>query len=103
MRLGVRAALIDGRLVSGDVEIEGERIARVGLQTRGRDGIAAPGLIDLQINGVPGVCDFHHGLDARAAGPLLHAGVTAVQPTLITAREDELVEALTRVTPRIGP
>src|SRR4051794_5671309 len=102
MRLGVRAALVDGRLVGGDVELDGERVARVGLPTRGGDGIAAPGLVDLQVNGVPGVCDFHDGDYARAAGPLLRAGTTAVQPTFVTAPEAELIDALGAVPPRIG-
>src|SRR4051812_4434460 len=103
MRLGVRAALVDGRLVPGDVELAGERVARVGLTARGGDGIAAPGLVDLQVNGVPGVSDFHAGDYARAAGPLLRAGTTAVQPTFITAPADELVAALRALPGAIGP
>src|SRR4051812_35151398 len=69
MRLGVRAALVDGRLVTGDVELDGGRVARVGLTTRGGDGIAAPGLVDLQINGVPRLAGFAHGEDEHGAGP----------------------------------
>jgi N-acetylglucosamine-6-phosphate deacetylase len=102
MRLGVRAALVDGRLVTGDVELEGGRVARVGVQARGGEGIAAPGLVDLQINGVPGVCDFHDGHYERAAGALLAGGTTAVQPTVTTAPEEEMTAALAAVPPRIG-
>jgi N-acetylglucosamine-6-phosphate deacetylase len=103
MRLGVRAALVDGRLVTGDVELDGGRVARVGLATRGGDGIAAPGLVDLQINGVPRVGDFQLGEYARASGALLAGATTAVQPTMITAPADELVAALQAVPSRIGP
>ena len=102
MRLGVRAALVAGRLVGGDVELDGARVARVGIEGRGGAGIAAPGLVDLQLNGVPGVADFHLDLPARAAPALLRAGVTAVQPTFITAPEPELAAALGALRPRIG-
>ena len=50
MRLGVEAALVDGRLVPGDVAVDDGRIAAVGLAGPGR-GIAAPGFVDLQVNG----------------------------------------------------
>src|SRR4051794_20139026 len=103
MRLGVRAALVDGRLVPGDVELDGERIARVGLPARGGEGIASPGLVDLQVNGIPGVCDFHDGDYTRGAGALLQAGTTAIQPTLITAPPEELTAALRAVPETLGP
>ncbi len=57
MRLGVKAALVDGHLVHGDVAIDGEHVDAVGLSPAGRTGLAVPGLIDLQINGFDGV-DF---------------------------------------------
>ena len=95
MRLGVAAALVDGRLVRGDVEIVDGRIARVALPGAGR-GIAAPGFVDLQVNGFAGV-DFP-GADregyARAGAALLAAGTTAYQPTFVTAPEADLVAAL---------
>ena len=43
MRLGVEAALVDGQLLPGDVEIDGGAVVAVGLGGAGR-GIAAPGL-----------------------------------------------------------
>jgi N-acetylglucosamine-6-phosphate deacetylase len=95
VRLGVAAAVVGGELVRGDVEIEGRRIARVGLERRGR-GTALPGLVDLQVNGFAGV-DFLSADGAelrRAAQALLERGVTAFQPTLITAAEETLVAAL---------
>ena len=99
MRLGVEAAIVEGDLVRGDVEIASGRIVSVGLAPTRGGGIAAPGFVDLQVNGYGGV-DFA-GADAAAyqlAGDaLLEGGVTAYQPTLITAPEDALVAALREV------
>ena len=64
MRLGVEAAIVQGRLLRGDVEVEGGRIAAVGLTPTRGGGIAAPGFVDLQVNGYAGV-DF---ASADAAG-----------------------------------
>ena len=54
MRLGVAAALVGGSLVPGDVEVADGAITAVGLEPRG-SGIAAPGFVDLQVNGFGGV------------------------------------------------
>ena len=87
MRLGVSAAVVDGVLLRGDVEVVDGRIAAVGIENGNGSGIAIPGLVDLQVNGFGGV-DFA-GADAaayrRAGEALLECGVTAFQPTLITA------------------
>lgn len=105
MRLGVEAALVDGVLLPGDVDIADGRIAGVGLAGPGR-GVAVPGFVDLQVNGFGGV-DFAaaEAADYRRAGQaLLETGVTAFQPTLITAAEDELTAALAEVPSEpIGP
>lgn len=98
MRLGVEAALVDGRLVPGDVEIDGGAIAAVGLGGGGR-GVASPGFVDLQVNGFAGV-DFMHtdrAGYARAGEAMLATGTTAYQPTFITAAEDDTVAALREV------
>jgi len=99
MRLGVECALVAGDLVHGDVEVAGGRISAVGLNGRPGKGIAAPGFVDLQVNGFAGV-DFLSA-DARAypraGAALLRTGVTAFQPTLITSTEDELEAALREV------
>jgi N-acetylglucosamine-6-phosphate deacetylase len=106
MRLGVEAAIVEGVLVQGDIALDDDgRLADVGL-SGGGSGIAAPGFVDLQVNGFAGV-DFASADAAgyaRAGEALLETGVTAFQPTLITAPEEELVAALAEVpTEPIGP
>jgi N-acetylglucosamine-6-phosphate deacetylase len=102
MRLGVEYALVDGDLVRGDVEVADGRIAAVGLNGPPGSGIAAPGFVDLQVNGFGGVDFFSADADAyaRAGEALLRTGVTAFQPTLITAPVQELEAALREVPPR---
>ena len=96
MRLGVEAALVRGELVAGDVEIENGVVLEVGLAGGTRGRIAAPGFVDLQVNGFGGVDFLAAGTEdyARAGEALLLTGVTAYQPTFITAAESTLVEAL---------
>src|SRR6476659_3872171 len=99
MRLGVEAALVDGLLVRGDVEVRDGLVAAIGLPSPSGRGIAVPGFVDLQVNGFGGV-DF---LDADVAGyrragdALLETGVTAYLPTLITSPEEQLLAALAEV------
>jgi N-acetylglucosamine-6-phosphate deacetylase len=114
MRLGVRAALVDGRLLAGDVAVDDGVVTAVGLTGGGagattapRSGaIAAPGFVDLQVNGFAGVDLCTADLDGyrRAGEALLATGVTACQPTFITAPPGDLIAAL-RAMPRegIGP
>jgi N-acetylglucosamine-6-phosphate deacetylase len=100
MRLGVAAALVDGRLVPGDVEIADGRIAGLALSSpNGGGGIAVPGFVDVQVNGFGGVDFLEAGEDGyhRAGEALLETGVTSFLPTLITAPEDELLLALAEV------
>ncbi|HEV3478528.1 MAG TPA: N-acetylglucosamine-6-phosphate deacetylase [Gaiellaceae bacterium] len=99
MKLGVEATLLDGVLLPGDVEIADGRIVGVGVPGRNGRGIAAPGFVDLQVNGFGGV-DF---LDSDAAGyhrageALLETGVTAYLPTFITTPEEQLLAAVDEV------
>jgi N-acetylglucosamine-6-phosphate deacetylase len=99
VRLGVAAALIDGLLIPGDVEVDAGLVQGVGLTSSNGRGIAVPGFVDLQVNGFGGV-DF---LDAdadgyrRAGDALLQTGVTAYLPTLITTPETELCAAMREV------
>ena len=100
-RLGVEAALVRGTLVRGDVEVADGVVARVGVDGGNGSGIAAPGFVDLQVNGFAGV-DFFSADTAgyrRAAEALLATGVTAFQPTFITSPAEELTAALREVPP----
>jgi N-acetylglucosamine-6-phosphate deacetylase len=101
VRLGVGAALVSGSLVLGDVEIADGRIAGVGVGSPNGNGVAAPGFVDLQVNGFAGVDFFSADADGyrRAGEALLRCGVTAYQPTFITSPEDELTAALQEVPP----
>jgi N-acetylglucosamine-6-phosphate deacetylase len=100
MRLGVEAALVRGELVPGDVEVDDGCVVDVGLGGGKRGRIAIPGLVDLQVNGFAGIdflaasaTDYQHAGEA-----LLQCGVTAYQPTFITAAEATIVDAM-RVLP----
>src|SRR5256886_9731618 len=99
MKLGVEAALVDGLLVRGDVEVSDGLVVAVGLASPAGRGIAVPGFVDLQVNGFGGV-DF---LDAdssgyrRAGEALLETGVTAYLPTLITSPEQQTLAAMREV------
>ncbi len=99
MRLGVGAALVEGQLIPGDVEVADGKIAGVGLSSANGTGFAAPGFIDLQVNGFAGIDFFSADMDGyrRAGEALLQCGVTAYQPTFITSPEEELTAALHEV------
>jgi N-acetylglucosamine-6-phosphate deacetylase len=98
-RLGVEAALVGGELVLGDVELADGRVVAIGLNSVNGKGIAAPGFVDLQVNGFAGVDFFSADADGyrRAGDALLECGVTAYQPTFITSPEEKLTAALREV------
>ena len=105
MKLGVEAALVRGELVPGDVDVENGVVTAVGRSNGARGSIAVPGFVDLQVNGYAGV-DFLAASRAdyeRAGEALLESGVTAYQPTFITAPEETLVAALRELpeTPQV--
>jgi N-acetylglucosamine-6-phosphate deacetylase len=106
MRLGVEAAIVEGVLVPGDLAFSDGCLAEVALSRRNGHGIAVPGFVDLHVNGFGGV-DFAAADTEgyRQAGEaLLTTGVTAFQPTFITAPEADLVAALGRVPSEpVGP
>jgi N-acetylglucosamine-6-phosphate deacetylase len=97
--LGVRHALVGDVLVPGDVRVDDGRVTAVGVRPAGRDGLAAPGFVDLQVNGFAGIdllaADAPGFADAAAA--LAATGVTAFLPTFITAPEQAYVTALTEM------
>jgi N-acetylglucosamine-6-phosphate deacetylase len=89
----------DGLVAGASVAVEDGRVVSIGSE-RGDlvlpEGILAPGLVDLQVNGF-------FGVDFAACGPddwreatrrLPETGVTAFLPTFITAPVDELVAGL---------
>jgi N-acetylglucosamine-6-phosphate deacetylase len=101
VRLDVEAALVGGVLVRGDVEIDDGVVVDVGLAGGSRGRVAIPGFVDLQVNGFGGV-DFlaASGADyAQAGEALLQTGVTAFQPTFITASEGTILDALRAMPP----
>jgi N-acetylglucosamine-6-phosphate deacetylase len=103
-RLGVARAVVDGRLVAGDIAVTGAVVSEVGLSPAGR-GIAAPGLIDLQVNGYGGIDLLGASTDAEwleLGSRLLQIGVTAYQPTLITSAPAVTRAALQRAGRVIG-
>ncbi|HEV2711695.1 MAG TPA: N-acetylglucosamine-6-phosphate deacetylase [Gaiellaceae bacterium] len=106
MRLGVEAAVVEGALVPGDIAIADGSVADVALSRGSGRGIAVPGFVDLQVNGFGGV-DFATADTEgyrRAGAALLETGVTAFQPTFVTAPERELVAALQEIPSEpIGP
>jgi N-acetylglucosamine-6-phosphate deacetylase len=105
MRLGVAAALVDGELVDGDVEVVDGRVAAVGVGAPGGSRIAAPGFVDLQVNGFAGVdlsVPGERGYEVAGAALLAH-GVTAFQPTIVTAGLDSMLAALAAMPPVDAP
>jgi N-acetylglucosamine-6-phosphate deacetylase len=108
MRLGVDAALVDGRLLPGDVEVADGVVAAVGLAAGrgGGHGLAVPGFVDLQVNGFAGVdlmAADRAGYE-RVGAAMLEHGTTAYQPTFVTAPEAELLAALAAMpTELAGP
>ena len=102
----MQAALVDGRFLPGDVEIDDGLIRGVGVPGGAASGIAAPGFVDLQVNGFAGV-DLMTADRAgylRVGEALLATGTTAFQPTFVTAPERALVAALRELpSADIGP
>ncbi len=98
-RLGVAAALVDGALVAGDVAVDEGLIVAVGL-AGGGSGIAAPGFVDLQVNGYAGIDVASASIeDLESMGvALARDGVLAYQPTLISGDPEVTEAAVARVT-----
>jgi len=103
-RLGVAAALVDGSFVAGDVRLEGQVVAAVGLPPAAGGGLAAPGLVDLQVNGYAGVDFLTSDLQKWriAERALARDGVTAYVANLITAPSDATAAALRTTAGRVA-
>lgn len=97
MRLGVQGAVVDGTIVPGDVLVDPRAgtVTDVGGPGGGR-GLAAPGFVDLQVNGFAGVDLMAADSDGygRVGEALAATGVTAFLPTFITAPHDTLIAAM---------
>ncbi len=97
-RLGVAHALVAGSLLPGDVEVEVDegRVTRVGLPPAPGGRVAAPGLVDLQVNGFDGVDVMTADVDGlrHVSRALAAHGVTAWLPTLITGPSATTEQAL---------
>jgi N-acetylglucosamine-6-phosphate deacetylase len=97
-RLGVGRAFVDGELVAGDVEVRDGSVSAVGLTPPGT-GIAIAGLVDIQVNGYGGIdvgSTDPEGV-GRAGRALAADGVLAWCPTIITAADDSMVDAIAGV------
>jgi N-acetylglucosamine-6-phosphate deacetylase len=99
VRLGVREAVVEGRIVPGDVIVEDGLITRTGASPAGRSGLAAPGFVDLQVNGFAGVDFLRAGPDdySSAGQAMAATGVTAYQPTFISSPTEVYETALKAV------
>lgn len=98
-RLGVARALVGGAWVRGDVAVHDDgTVGGVGLDggPLGDWPVAAPGFVDLQVNG-------YGGVDVRTAGPeglrrmadsLAATGVVAFQPTCYSAPQDSYLAVI---------
>jgi N-acetylglucosamine-6-phosphate deacetylase len=98
-RLGVAAAMVNGSMVAGDVAVEDGLVVAVGLAGSG-SGIAAPGFVDLQVNGYAGVDVASASVDdlELMGAALARDGVLAYQPTLISGDPDVTAAAVARAT-----
>jgi len=96
-RLGVAAALVDGDLQPGDVAIRDGVVDAVGLPAAPGGAVAAPGLVDLQVNGFGGIDLMTADQPAvyEVGRVLVRHGVTSYLPTLITAAPQTTQRALT--------
>ncbi len=97
-----------GRLVPSWLELDGGLVAAVGVGAAPRgadlvhDGVIAPGLFDLQLNGADGV-DVTGGPIAleRIERALLARGVTRCLATVITCDEDTALAAVRQIEARV--
>jgi N-acetylglucosamine-6-phosphate deacetylase len=97
----------EGRCSSGWLEVAGERIVNAGEGSPPRradelpEGLLAPGLVDLQVNGAVGreVTGGHEALEAIDRFQLSH-GITSYLPTIITTDTATAERALGEIAER---
>lgn len=96
MKVGVAGALLQGKVVPGDVDVVDGEIAAVGVMPAGRSGLAVPGFVDVQVNGFAGVDFATADVDGyrQAAEAMARTGVTTFLPTIISLPEEAIVAAL---------
>jgi N-acetylglucosamine-6-phosphate deacetylase len=96
--LGVGRAFVDGHLVDGDVAMSDGLIVAVGLPGPD-DGIAAPGLVDLQVNGYAGIDVLTASVDelVEMGRALELDGVFGYQPTIISSEPARSLAAAARI------
>jgi N-acetylglucosamine-6-phosphate deacetylase len=102
-RLGASAFLQHGRLVPGDLAVKDGKVVALGLAP-GSNGIAIPGLVDLQVNGYGGLDALGASVDELAAisDALARDGVLAYQPTLISSEASATRQAARRIEELAG-
>ena len=99
MRLGVEAALVRGELVPGDVEVEDGVVVGVGLPNGARGLHRRPRLrrpAGERLRAASTSSPRRRADYERAGEALLEGGVTAYQPTFITAPEATLARRAAR-------
>lgn len=96
-------AIVGGEVIDGDVDVVDGEIAAVGLPARGT-GIAAPGLVDLQVNGYAGVDVATATVEqiVEMGRALAREGVFWYQPTVVTGSLEEMCATLERVGAAAG-
>jgi N-acetylglucosamine-6-phosphate deacetylase len=86
--------VVGGELVPGDVAVRDGKIEAVG-RAGGGTGTAAPGFVDLQVNGYGGIDLLSEPERWREVDTMLAGlGVTTWQPTLISAPLEQTLRAL---------
>lgn len=98
MRLGVSAALIGDKLVTGDLEIEDGVVTQFGVGRGAGGSLAIPGFIDVHFHGRDGIDFTEAGAYeyVRVAQAVASTGTTAFQPTLVSRPLDRMVAAVAR-------
>jgi N-acetylglucosamine-6-phosphate deacetylase len=104
MRLEVDAAVVDGDLLPGDVEVVDGEVTAVALPPAGTGRIAAPGFVDLQVNGFAGVDLTVADLDGyrTASVAMARHGVTSFLATFPTAAPERYAPALAAAAEAAG-